>query len=244
MSESAESESVTAEIADSSRRNPLVKLWKPLALLVLVVGVLILARALGWDQALKGLQPWIESLGPWGPLAFVALYVGASILALPGSVLTLAGGVIFGALWGTFWVSLASTLAAGCCFLIARYFARKDLEASLRNNPAFQKLDALTEKNGVLIVALTRLVPLFPFNLLNYGFGLTKVPFLSYLLTSWLCMLPGTVLYVVGSDAVKSALTQGKVPWHLVGLILLVMALLAVIGRLARQRLKSAENKL
>ncbi len=220
------------------------KLWKPLALLAAIVAVLVLAKTLGWDQALKQLEPWLVSLGPWGPLVFVALYVGASILALPGSVLTLAGGVMFGAFWGTFWVSLASTLAAGTCFLIARYFARKDLENSLRNNPAFQKLDALTEKNGVLIVALTRLVPLFPFNLLNYGFGLTKVSFFSYLLTSWLCMLPGTVLYVVGSDAVKSALTQGKIPWHLVGLLALVLGLLALLGRYARKRLKAAENKL
>ncbi len=220
------------------------KLWKPLALLAAIVAVLVLAKTLGWDQALKQLQPWLESLGPWGPLVFVALYVGASVLALPGSVLTLAGGVIFGAFWGTFWVSLASTLAAGTCFLIARYFARKDLENSMRNNPAFQKLDALTEKNGVLIVALTRLVPLFPFNLLNYGFGLTKVSFLSYLLTSWLCMLPGTILYVVGSDAVKSALTQGKIPWPLLGVLVLVLGLLTLLGRVARNRLKAAESKL
>ncbi|HEY9840754.1 MAG TPA: TVP38/TMEM64 family protein [Candidatus Obscuribacterales bacterium] len=217
-------------------------LWKPLLLIGAVILGLVLAKLLGLDQQLKGLEPWIKSLGPWGPVAFIGLYVGASIAALPGSVLTIAAGVLFGSLWGVIWVSLASTLAAACCFLIARYFARGAIEASLRDNPGFQKLDAMTAKNGVLIVALTRLVPLFPFNLLNYGFGLTKVPFGTYVLTSWLCMLPGTVLYVVGSDAVKKAVASGQIPWPLIAVVAAVLVLLTFIGKAARKKLKEAEN--
>jgi uncharacterized membrane protein YdjX (TVP38/TMEM64 family) len=108
----------------------------------------------------------------------------------------------------------------------------------LSGNEKFRRLDRMTEQHGAIIVAVTRLVPLFPFNLLNYGFGLTRVPFWTYLFWSWLCMLPGTVVYLVGTDALIRAVTTGEIPWAAVGVF--VVALAVVIGavRFAKGRLK------
>ena len=120
--------------------------------------------------------------------------------------MTAAAGALFGSFWGVVYVNIAATIGAALAFLVARYWARRAVVNWLQGNARFQKLDALTSKHGAVIVAVTRLVPLFPFNLLNYGFGLTRVGFWTYLFWSWLCMLPGTVLYVVGTDAVLTAL--------------------------------------
>lgn len=213
------------------------QLWKPLVLVGGVLLLLVLARFLGLDAYLQKLEPWIASLGPWGPLVFIGVYVLAAVVAIPGSALTLVAGVLFGAVWGVIWVSVASTLAAAVCFLIARYFAREAMERSLQDNAQFQKLDRLTAKQGALIVAVVRLLPIFPFNLLNYGFGLTRVPFVTYVWWSWVCMLPGTVLYVVGADALKQAVTQGQMPWGLVGVVAVALLFLSGIGVWARKRL-------
>lgn len=208
------------------------------ALLLLFVGT----RAMGLDQFLKQLQPWIASQGSLGPLVFIGLYVVATVLAIPGSALTIAGGLLFGGLYGTVYVSLGSTLGAAACFLIARYLARETLLKTFGETPAFQRLERLSLKQGAWLVAVTRLIPLFPFNLLNYGFGLTRVPFLTYVFWSWLCMLPGTVLYVAGTDAVFTAITQGRIPWPLMGLVALSMMLLGLVAQRARGRLENAEN--
>lgn len=215
--------------------------WKPIALVGGVLFLLGLARYLGLDVYLKNLEPWIQSFGPLGPLVFVGLYVLAAIAAIPGSALTLVAGVLFGSFWGVVWVSVASTLAAAVCFLIARYFAREAMEQSFKDNAQFQKLARLTAAQGVFIVAILRLLPIFPFNLLNYGFGLTRVSFLTYIFWSWLCMLPGTVLYVVGADALKQGLAQGRVPWALVCVVLGALCILSVIGVWARKHVKALD---
>lgn len=240
MSEKEKIEADSAASTESNQRS----LWKPIALIVGVIVLLVLAKVLGLGQYLEKLKPWIEDLGPWGPVAFVALYVAASIAAIPGSALTIAAGALFGSVWGVVWTSVASTLAAASCFLIARYVARSAIEKSLKNNPKFEKLDAMTAKQGALIVAITRLVPLFPFNLLNYGFGLTKVRFVTYVFWSWLCMLPGTILYVVGADAVKKAVVSGEIPWSLVGVVIAAIIVLALIGKAARGKLDDSDEKI
>jgi len=231
-------EETVGESSASSRRS----LWKPAALIVGVIILLVLAKMFGLGQKLEMLKPWIESLGAWGPAVFIVLYVAAAIAAIPGSALTLAAGALFGSFWGVIWTSVASTSAAAACFLIARYVARSAIEKSLKDNPKFAKLDAMTEKQGALIVAITRLVPLFPFNLLNYGFGLTKVSFVTYVFWSWLCMLPGTIVYVVGADTVKQAVASGEIPWPLVGIVVVAIIALTLIGRAARSKLDDPDE--
>ncbi len=241
MSEASRSESPAQ--ADENNAKKKGGLWKPIALMTVVIAMLIAARQFGLAEYLKDLQPWIESLGPWGPVAFVALYIGASIAAIPGSPLTIAAGVLFGSVWGVVWVSIGSTAAAASCFLIARYLARDAIENNLKDNKQFKKLDSMTAEQGAFIVAIVRLLPIFPFNLLNYGFGLTKVPFVTYVFWSWICMLPGTILYVVGADAVKQAVARGEIPWALVGVVVVALVVLSLIGAQARKKLKKTEQQ-
>ncbi|MBI3949710.1 MAG: TVP38/TMEM64 family protein [Acidobacteria bacterium] len=215
--------------------------WRPVVLLLTLVTILILARVVGLGERLGELRDWIHTLGAWGPVVFVFLYAAAVVAALPGSALTVAAGALFGSVLGVAVVSVASTLGASLAFLVARYFARDATVRWFSQNEKFRRLDQLTEDHGAIIVALTRLVPLFPFNLLNYGFGLTRVPFWTYVFWSWLCMLPGTVLYVVGADAVTKGLAEGQVPGVLIGALVGAGLILAMLVRYARRRLSQRE---
>ncbi|HSM14436.1 MAG TPA: TVP38/TMEM64 family protein [Thermoanaerobaculia bacterium] len=214
---------------------------RPLALLLVVAALLVAARALGLGARLGELRGWIEGLGWLGPVVFVLLYALAATLAVPASLLTLAAGAMFGSLVGIAVVIVGATLGASAAFAIARWFARDAVVRWLGESERFRRLDALTERHGAIVVAITRLVPLFPFNLLNYGFGLTRVRFGTYVLWSFLCMLPGTALYVVGADALTRGLAEGRVPWLLVGLFAATLALL--VGVVARARRSLAERE-
>jgi pyruvate/2-oxoglutarate dehydrogenase complex dihydrolipoamide dehydrogenase (E3) component len=146
--------------------------WRLIVLLLAVVAALVLAKVFGLGERMGELRGWIESLGAWGPVVFVLLYIVAVVAMLPGSALTLAAGALFGSVVGVAVVSVGATLGAGAAFLVSRYFARDAAANWLGKNEKFRQLDQLTERHGAIIVALTRLVPIFPFNLLNYGFGL------------------------------------------------------------------------
>jgi uncharacterized membrane protein YdjX (TVP38/TMEM64 family) len=135
-------------------------------------------------------------------------------------------------------VSIGSTVGAGLAFLIARYVARERMVRRFSGNDTFRKLDRMTKEHGAVMVAITRLVPIFPFNLLNYGFGLTGIPFRTYLFWSWLCMLPGTVLYIVGVDAVLSGLSRGEIPWPLIAVAAAAAVILIFLVKIARRRLR------
>ena len=181
-------------------------MWRPILLMSMVVVIVILSWVFGIGERLMALRDWIHSLGTLGPAVFILIYAGATVAALPGAAISIIAAAIFGSLVGVIVVSIASTLGASLAFLIGRYFARDATEKWLATREKFKKLYDLTERHGAIIVAIVRLVPLFPFNFVNYGFGLTKVPFWTYVFWSWLCMLPGTVLYVVGTDAVVQAM--------------------------------------
>ena len=213
--------------------------WRPLILIAAVVLIIVLARVLEADKYLGSLQNWIQSLGSWGPVVFILIYAVAVVAAVPGVALTLIAGALFGSAVGIVVVSLAATLGASLAFLVARYFARDAAARWLSKKEAFRRLDEMTETHGATIVALTRLVPIFPFNLLNYGFGLTRVPFWTYVFWSWLCMLPATFVYVVGADAVTTAVTQGEIPWGLVLGVAVAAVLLTFLVRFARAKLQS-----
>jgi uncharacterized membrane protein YdjX (TVP38/TMEM64 family) len=218
----------------SNKSNNILRLILLAGLLVVVI-VLLKFTAAG--TKLADLREWIGSLGSWGPLVFVLIYIVAVVAALPGSAITIAGAALFGSVGGVVLVSIASTIGACLAFLIARYLARNFILGKLAHNDQFQKLERLTAEHGAIIVAIARLVPLFPFNVVNYGFGLTAIRFRTYVFWSWLCMLPGTVLYVVGTDAVVSGLTSGKIPWLLIGISLLVGIILVLLVRQAKKKI-------
>ena len=138
---------------------------------------------------------WVDGLGFWGPAVFIAGYIGATVAFVPGSVLTLAAGAIFGLVWGTAYVMVGATIGASLAFLVARYIARGTIENRFQGNKRFVAIDRAVERQGLKIVLLLRLSPVFPFNLLNYALGLTNVRFVDYLIA---CagMVPGTLLYI------------------------------------------------
>lgn len=183
----------------------------------------------------------IEGLGPWGPILFIAAYVLATVFFMPGSVLTLGAGALFGVAWGSVYVSIGSTLGATCAFLVGRYLARNWVAAKIQGNERFSSIDRAVAEEGWRIVGLTRLSPVFPFALLNYAFGLTRVSLKGYVLASWIGMMPGTVMYVyLGSLARAGAAGQQRSPaeWALYGVgLVATLAVTVMITRIARRAL-------
>ena len=215
-----------------------------LVLVIVIVGAAIAAaRWLGVGEQVGALRGWIEGLGSLGPVVYAGIYAAAVVAAVPGSVLSFGAGALFGAGVGIVVVSVGATLGASLAFLVARYVGRDAIVARFSHKEGFQRLERMTEERGAMIVALTRLIPLFPFNLLNYGFGLTRVRFGTYVFWSWLCMLPGIVVFVAGTDAVVQFLMGGRVP----GIVLAVLGggivVLAVLVRFARRKLGRSRER-
>ncbi|MFH1738025.1 MAG: TVP38/TMEM64 family protein [bacterium] len=150
------------------------------------------------------LLEWIQGVGFWGPVVVIVFYVFSCVFFLPGSIVTLGAGFLFKLLLGTITVSIGSTLGACAAFLVGRTFARDWIAEKVSGNAKFAAIDQAVGREGFKIVLLTRLSPVFPFNLLNYAFGLTKVSFWHYALASWIGMLPGTVMYVYFGSGLRS----------------------------------------
>ena len=166
---------------------------RTVAIALLVAALVALGRMAG--DRLPEFAAWVEGLGWWGPLVFATAYVVATISFVPGSLLTLAGGAIFGVIEGTLLVFLAASVGASLAFLVSRHLVRSAIEQRFAGNERFASIDRAVAREGRKIVLLLRLSPVFPFNLLNYALGLTKVGFLDYAIAC-VGMLPGTLLYV------------------------------------------------
>jgi uncharacterized membrane protein YdjX (TVP38/TMEM64 family) len=178
-----------------------------LALALGAVALVWLGRALG--DELASFVEWVRTLGAFGPIVFVLAYAVAVVAFVPGSLLTLAGGALFGVAAGTAYVFAAASLGACAAFGLARTVARGAIERRVAANPRFAAIDRAIAADGRRITFLLRLSPVFPFTLLNYALGLTRVRFADYALAC-LGMLPGTVLYVyLGSLAGDLAALAG-----------------------------------
>lgn len=153
---------------------------------------------------LHEIQDWLTSLGPWATPGFIGLYVLASVLGIPSVILMLAAGMLFGFVSGFIYASIADVLGAIACFGLGRTVIRRPVERWIRKNPKLAKLDQALAHKGWKILLLTRLSPVVPSNLLNYGFSLTRIRFWQFFLTSWLGMIPVIALYVyIGSFGAK-----------------------------------------
>jgi uncharacterized membrane protein YdjX (TVP38/TMEM64 family) len=170
------------------------------------------------------LEHWVNSAGAAGPLLFMAVYALVTVLFLPGSVITLAGGALFGPVWGTLWNLTGATIGASLAFLVSRYLGADWVER--RAGPRMKRLDEGVSAEGWRFVAFVRLVPLFPFNLLNYALGLTRIPFPAYVLATWIFMLPGAIAYTWLGYAGRQALAGGE---GMIRNILIALALLAAV---------------
>ncbi|MEJ6480737.1 TVP38/TMEM64 family protein [Nostoc punctiforme UO1] len=174
---------------------------KLLLLSCLVVTFIIAAKQLNIQGLLHTLVIWVESLGIFGPIAYIIIYNLATLLFIPGSLLTLKGGCLFGVFWGSIYVLIAAMIGATLAFVIGRYLSQNWVRQQMDKHPKFKAIDLAVAKEGWKIVLLTRLCPIFPFNLLNYAFGVTQVSLKDYILGSF-GIIPGTVMYVyIGSLA-------------------------------------------
>lgn len=200
---------------------------------------LVLVTAVGVAWTMRGqldaaaLQAWVEAAGPAGPLLFMALYAIATVLFLPGTVLTLVGGALFGPLWGTLWNLTGATMGAALAFLIARHLGADWVVRHA--GPRLQRINDGVASEGWRFVALVRLVPLFPFNLLNYALGFSRISFGSYVVASWVFMLPGAFAYTWLGHTGRTALAGGDGLIRNASIAIALLAAVALVPRLVRK---------
>jgi uncharacterized membrane protein YdjX (TVP38/TMEM64 family) len=188
--------------------------WLKYSLISLIImGVIIFAKQMGLiaqlQTFLENTLQWIDGLGSTGIFIFILIYMIATIFWIPGTILTLGAGFLYGVIQGSILVSVASMVAGTTAFLVGRYFVREKVDKLIENQPKFQAIDQAVAKEGWKIVGLTRLSPLFPFVFLNYAFGLTKVSLRDFFIASWIGMIPGTVMYVYIGSLAKDLATLG-----------------------------------
>jgi uncharacterized membrane protein YdjX (TVP38/TMEM64 family) len=191
----------------------------------------------------------VSHLGPWAIVIFIGAYALATVLLLPGSILTVGAGFVFGIGWGLLAVSIGSTLGAALAFLISRFLAREKIEAIAAKNENFRRIDKAIGAQGAKLIFLLRLSPLIPFNLSNYFYGLTAVKFWPYVLASWIGMLPGTLLYVYLGAAGKAGLetavgADGRSPleWTFLAIGLVATIIVTIwVTKIARGALRDKD---
>jgi uncharacterized membrane protein YdjX (TVP38/TMEM64 family) len=221
------------------------KTIKIILALIVIAALIAAAKYFDLQQVFRDTLAWISGLGPIAPLIFVVIYILACVLLLPGSILTLGAGVVFGVVKGSIAVSIGSTLGATGAFLVGRYLTRAWVSGKVAGNEKFTAVDEAVAREGWKIVLLTRLSPVFPFILLNYAFGLTKVSLKQFILASWAGMIPGTIMYVyIGSLAGDLASlgaggrTRTTGEWILYGVGLLATLVVTVfVTRVAKKAL-------
>ena len=230
----------------------LSKYWKWIAVALVLIALSVAASFLPLGEWVKALSEWVKKLGPFGIVAFIGIYAAATVLFLPGSVLTIAAGLVFGVGLGLVAAWSGAMLGASLAFLIGRYLARSKIEEKTKGSEKFKAIDEAIGKQGWKIIGLLRLSPLIPFNVSNYFYGVTKIGFWPYVLASGVGMLPGTLLYVYLGAAGKAGLGGGdkaKTPleWTFLGAGLVATIIVTiVVTRIAKKALKesgAAEKK-
>jgi uncharacterized membrane protein YdjX (TVP38/TMEM64 family) len=209
-------------------------------LLVKLVGAAALLGALATATRVTGLaeylsleevgrlEGWIESLGPAAPLIFIIVYAAATVAFLPGTPLTLIAGLAFGPFWGTVWALDGATAGATLAFLAGRYVARGAVESWAEGSERLKRLDEKVERQGWRILVVTRLVPLFPFNLQNYAYGITQIKLGTYITASAICMTPGVAIYAFAGGSLASAgLAKASIYLSIAAIFFVLVSLLS-----------------
>ncbi len=211
---------------------------KPLLLAVFLVAAIAAVHFSGASRYLEQekLRELIQGYGVLAPALYILIYSLAPVFFLPGLPITIVGGILFGPFWGVVYTITGATIGASLAFLTARYLARDWVDRKL-TSPRWRRLDREVETHGWKVVAFTRLIPAFPFNLLNYAFGLTRIPFTHYVAATFVCMLPACIAFIVFSSSLPG-LIRGKVSPSLLAGILLVAAvsLIPVVHRRIKAR--------
>ena len=175
-----------------------------------LVAVVVVARLAGLSEyisldGLGRLRDWIDGFGAAAPIVFIAVYAVATVAFLPGTPLSLLAGLVFGPVLGALWAVIGATIGATLAFLVGRYAARSLVEGWTANNERVRKLDEGVERQGWRMLLITRLVPVFPFNLQNYAYGLTKIGLGTYVLLTAVCIVPGAAVFTFAGGSLASA---------------------------------------
>lgn len=210
--------------------------WIKLGVLALIgIAIVLVLIFAPWQDALQWFLDAVDRMGIWAPIIFIEVYIACTLLFIPGSLLTIGAGIVFQSVWkGFLVVSAGSTIGATGAFLWGNTLVRKSIEQKLEGNKIFAAIDRAIATQGWYLVFLLRLSPVLPFNLLNYGLGLTQVGLIPYILASWIGMMPGTVVYVYLGYVVGDLVTfeqDGipKSPWRTVLLVVGLIATFAVL---------------
>ena len=214
-------------------------LVKIIIAIIVIVAVYSLLSHYGVTDYLKRdnipkIKEKIDSFGPIAPLVYIGFYILATVFFLPGLPVTMLSGLAFGPIWGVVYASIGAVIGVSCAFLVARYVARGMVEGWVEGNAQFRRIDEGVQRQGWRMLMITRLIPLFPFNLQNYAYGLTKIRFLTFFFVSWICMLPGTAAYVQLGAAVN--LGEGNIKKTLVylagaGIFIVLVSLIPILIR-------------
>jgi uncharacterized membrane protein YdjX (TVP38/TMEM64 family) len=219
------------------RRRPL---WPFIGFGVFVLGMVILGRFVDLSRHIQIAQAWTGALGALAPAAYVVVYVVATLLGAPGTPFTLLCPFLFGVVPAIAIMIVASILSAVFGFLIARYFARDAFVERLGGTQTYRRLAALVEQHDWLVIPILRILPIAPFTMVNYGFGLTGITFWRYFLWSSVAMIPTDALFVMSADLFYDATTDGQVAWPLIAGVIttaLLVGALLVLGRKTLARL-------
>ena len=228
-----------------------MKKWIKIIIAVLIIiCILMLLRQLPVNEWITQLEKVLKELGPKAPALYFLAYIVACIALLPGSALTLLAGALWGVVFGSIMVSISSVTGATAAFFIGRYLARDKVEKQMKTFPKFKAVADSLGEEGFKLVTLIRLSPAFPFNLLNYMMGITRVKVKDYVLGSWIGMFPGTVMYVylgaAGSELVKAQGDRGKSlqEWILLAVGLVATIVVTVmVTRKAKKALKKFDTE-
>jgi uncharacterized membrane protein YdjX (TVP38/TMEM64 family) len=163
------------------------------------------------DQVVR-LDEFFTGLGIWAPVVFILIWIVGCVFLLPGLPISIAGGLIFGAVWGSVWTTIGANLGAALAFLIGRYAARDMVAGWVEKNNALKKIDEGVRNQGWRMLMITRLVPLFPFNIQNYVYGLTDIKFSTYLLVTLPSMIPATIAFNFAAGSAREVVLQGGQP--------------------------------
>jgi len=237
----AEPSAITRERSAFGEKKSRGALISRVLILLAVIGAIAAVRMTGVAGNFKpeALMELIRGNEFLAPIIYMLIYAIAPALFLPGLPITIAGGLIFGPFWGVVYTITSSTAGACLAFLISRYLARDWIEKKLRS-PRWKRLDEEVERQGWKVVAITRLIPLFPFNLLNYAFGLTRIKFVHYAVTTFICMLPACIAFIVFSSSLGDLLSGRLSSTFIIGIVLIV--LVSMFPMLYRRLKRPAEE--
>lgn len=181
-------------------------------------------------ERMEQLKEYINSFGVISPIIFIGLFIISTIFFVPGLPITILSGILFGALWGTLYVIIGSSIGVSVAFLIGRYLGRDFVKKAVEKNERMKNLDNYIKEKGNTILIISRLIPLFPFNLQNYAYGITDISFKTYFLYSFIFMIPGTFIYTAFGALAYSSVSIEKLILYS-SLLLISLCLLIVVPR-------------